>query len=195
MALAHLWAAGIPWDADLPCVRACSPGERTLLRQQLDRAVNCVPTSSMGRLFDTAASLTGVRHEGGYEGHAAMELEALAGEGAEPYPFAVTGSDPVVIDPGPLLAAVVADLRHRSPVGVIASRFHATVVEVVRVVARVLRSPVVGLTGGVFQNVTLLKLVSERLRADGRTVLTHRQVPCNDGGLSLGQVVITRGIR
>lgn len=194
-ALAHLWAAGIAWDADLPCVSGHSDTERRVLRRQLERDVNCVPTSSMGRLFDAIASLVGVRHEVSYEGQAAMELEALAGTPVEPYPFNVIGADPIVLDTGPLVAEVVADLRRRSPVGVIASRFHVTVAEMVRVVARLLNAPVVGLTGGVFQNVTLVTLVHDRLRADGRAALVHRQVPCNDGGLSLGQAVIAGVIR
>lgn len=194
VALSYLWAAGIPWDENLPCVRACPPAERRVLRQLLERGVNCIPTSSMGRLFDAVTSLVGVRHEVSYEGQAAMELESQVGDDAEPYPLAVIGPAPVVIDPGPLLAAVVADLTARRPRAVIASRFHATVAEMVWAVARTLDAPTVGLTGGVFQNVTLLNLVGNRLRAGGRAVLTHRQVPCNDGGLSLGQAVIAGGI-
>ncbi|MBL8865415.1 MAG: carbamoyltransferase HypF [Planctomycetia bacterium] len=195
VALAHLCAAGLPWDDDLPCVAACPPTERTFLRQQLQRNVNCVPTSSMGRLFDAVASLLGVRHVVNFEGQAAMELEALVDEDAEAYPFATTGVDPLVLDPRPLLAAIVADLRTRVPVRLIASRFHVTIAEMIRDIAFRLNAPIVGLTGGVFQNVTLHNLVFHRLQADGRTMLTHRQVPCNDGGLSLGQAVIAGGIR
>jgi hydrogenase maturation protein HypF len=78
MALAHLTAAGLPWDEKLPCVAAAPLRERSVLVHQLRTGLACVPTSSMGRLFDAVASIAGVCHEVGYEAQAAMELQALA---------------------------------------------------------------------------------------------------------------------
>ncbi|WP_367325528.1 carbamoyltransferase HypF [Streptomyces sp. HUAS ZL42] len=192
IALARLRAAGLPWDADLPCVTACTPGELRLLRQQLERGTACVPTSSMGRLFDAVSSLVGVCHRTGYEAQAAIELEAAAllawPERTGAYAFADD------LDPGPALAAIVTDLRRGVPVPVIAARFHravaAAVAEVCRTARRETGAGVAALSGGVFANALLDAECAALLAADGFTVLRHRRVPPNDGGLALGQLVV-----
>ena len=197
VALAHLWAAGVPWTDDMPCVAACPDVERRVLRQQLERNVGCVPTSSAGRLFDAVAALAGVRQEVSYEAQAAMEMEAVADDEGQAYPFGVEDGEPIRLDAAVLMRGVAADVLARVPAGRIAARFHATVAEVIRHIARLVRTRqgvvAVGLSGGVFQNVRLLRMTSGRLRADGFTVLTHRQVPVNDGGLALGQAALAAG--
>jgi hydrogenase maturation protein HypF len=211
MALAHLWAAGIAWDADLPPVAACAPAELRLLASQLTSGTTCVPTTSMGRLFDAVASLLGIRHESRYEAEAAMALEhaALAGppghdrqtgDMAATYGSHVpetvikglsVGADGV-LDPAPALAGLVDGLRAGVAPGALAWAFHVAVADAVAEVVAQVAGPVrlAGLTGGVFQNVLLLRLVRERLAGHGFTVLTHRTVPPNDGGLALGQAAV-----
>ncbi|RSS81925.1 carbamoyltransferase HypF [Streptomyces sp. WAC06614] len=207
MALAHLWAAGEAWDPGLPCTDACPDDERAVLRRQLERHLNCAPTSSMGRLFDAVSSLAGVCHVAGYEAQAAVELEAAAlaaGDTAGPgYRFALrqgSGADadlassPVIADPGPVLAAVGADVRAGATAAVVAARFHTAVAELVADLSAAARArhglDTVALTGGVFANTLLSGACARLLRADGFTVLRHRQVPPNDGGLALGQLMV-----
>ena len=196
MALSHLAGAGITWSEDLPPVTSLSATERTLLVKQLERHINTVPTTSMGRLFDAVSALAGVRQTATYEAQAAIELEAMVDltEGCS-YEFGLLDGDgPVVIDPGPVLAAVVDDVRDQVTRGVIAARFHTAVTAMIVEVAERIRTrtgiTTVGLSGGVFQNVTLTQAANDALRRKGFAVLTHRLVPPNDGGLALGQAVI-----
>ncbi|MFJ8015716.1 carbamoyltransferase HypF [Streptomyces sp. NPDC096339] len=208
MALAHLWAAGIDWSPDLPPVHACPTDELLVLRRQLERNLNCVPTSGMGRLFDAVSSLAGVCHHAGYEAQAAIELEAAAmaaADGGGPaYRFALGAPEagtadsadapPLTADPGPVLAAVVADLRAGTPPPVISARFHAAVAALVGELCLAARGrhglDTVTLTGGVFANSALSSACSRLLREHGFTVLRHHRVPPNDGGLALGQLMV-----
>ena len=200
MALSHLRSAGIGWDGDLPPVAALSDTERSLIAAQIERGINTIPTTSMGRLFDAVSALAGVCQTATYEAQAAIELEALIDPAANgSYTFTATGDDHLVIDPGPMLAAVVADVRRGAAIGVIAARFHRGVALMITETARHIRArtghATVGLTGGVFQNVTLTRMAMSMLQDSGFEVLVHRLVPPNDGGLALGQAVIAAARR
>ena len=200
-AVAALLAAGeVP--EGLPCAEACDPVELGVVRRQMERDVGCTPTTSVGRLFDVVASLLGVRHRISYEAQAAIELEALAATAAATRPGAVAGSlrfgmEGAVIDQVPVLRALTAAVRRGEPPAELAAGFHrAVAVAIADVVTSLvsadpaLAALPVALTGGVFQNALLTTMAVELLAADGRTVLTHRVVPANDGGIALGQAVV-----
>jgi hydrogenase maturation protein HypF len=195
MALSQLWMAGIDWTPDLAPVAAAKPDELRITRMQLESGTGCVPCSSMGRLFDAVASLLGVRHRIDYEGQAAIELEALAESAGElpgpSLPLAVLPDG--VIDPANMVRTMVSALAAGAQPATLAAGFHrAVAVAVAQVVAQVADGVrLVGLTGGVFQNVLLLRMCRERLQQAGFEVLTHHTVPPNDGGLALGQAVIS----
>jgi hydrogenase maturation protein HypF len=200
MALAHLWAAGISWSDDIAAVAACPETERAVLAHQLSTGLGCVPTSSMGRLFDAVSSLVGARHTVDYEAEAAIELESLARSvpAPQPYRFELTapGSEggPVLADPAPVLRAVVADVRRGEPRADIAARFHAGVATLVADLADHERQQtgldVVVLAGGVFQNALLLDSSTRLLEARSFQVLRPRLLPPHDGGLALGQILV-----
>ncbi|MEP7179379.1 MAG: carbamoyltransferase HypF [Pseudonocardiales bacterium] len=197
MALAFLDAAGVPWDDGLAPVDATSPAERAAVRAQLDSGVGTVKCSSMGRLFDAVASLLDVGHRVGYEAQAAIQLEVLAARGgpadaAPPLRFGLDQDG--VLDYRPVVRALVGGMRAGVSPAHLAFAFHAAVTEAVaNCVAQIADDSgvrMVGLTGGVFQNVLLLRACRDRLAADGVEVLVHRLVPPNDGGIALGQAVV-----
>jgi hydrogenase maturation protein HypF len=159
------------------------------------RQVNAPLTSSAGRLFDAVAAILGIRDSINYEGQAAVELEQradLTEQGS--YPATVTKGPSLHVHGADLVRAVVSDLRVGVPREVIATRFHHGVADVIVRVCLMLREDtgvsVAALSGGVFQNVLLLERTVAGLERSGFRVLTHSRVPPNDGGISLGQVVI-----
>ena len=201
VALSVLLEHDIEWDTTLPCMTANSENETKLLRQQLEKEINCIPTSSMGRLFDAVASMIGVRHEVSYEAQAAMEMESLAQEAidvANPnaYSFEYERTTLTQVKLAKLMNAICKDVVTGVEKEVIAAQFHHAVSHMIAEVcisARVeTQVHVVGLTGGVFQNVLLLQLAQQELKKKGFQVLTHSVVPPNDGGIALGQAVIAR---
>jgi hydrogenase maturation protein HypF len=148
----------------------------------------------MGRLFDAVSSILGVRHIASYEAQAAIELETVAaahiGESRH-YRFAMSDG---TIDQFPVLQAIVGDVRHGYPIGAIAAGFHLAVAQMIAERADRLRAEtgikLIALTGGVFQNVLLIRLARAELSHRGLNAITHSVVPPNDGGLALGQVAI-----
>jgi hydrogenase maturation protein HypF len=197
-ALAHLHGAGIPPMDSLPPVLAMDANERRVVEQMLATGSHCTPTSSMGRLFDAVSSLLDVCHSSDYEGQAAIELEMLAQSGHGGPGDGAFHIDEVegcfIADPAPLLRDLVASMREGRPRPDLAWRFHEAVAQAVARLAEAIRDRsgvnTAGLTGGVFANRTLETLCREKLEACGFTVLVHRAVPPNDGGLALGQTAV-----
>ena len=194
------------WDLEIPFVRELDVGAHrdaplrkqvALLVRMLERGVNSPLTSSCGRLFDAVSALAGIRKRVNYEAQAAIEFEAaIAGEGeVAGYPFEIRpeGSG-WIIDTRPLFAALVNDLRCGVPAGIVSRRFHEGFVDVLARTAKLIHGETgldnICLSGGSFQNVFLLEHLKRRLEAEGLNVFTHSEVPCGDGGLSLGQALV-----
>ncbi len=196
IALAYLWASGFEWTPALPPVQALEAQEKKVLRYQLENNINAIQTSSIGRLFDAVAALLGVRAKVNYEAQAAIELEALADpdeSGIYPFDISCSAENIVTIDPAPLIYSIMQDYLTGQPLSQISARFHNTIAEVVGKIVVSMRSTcqvnTVALSGGVWQNLFLLHQTIKTLSYNGFEVLTHQQVPPNDGGVSLGQVV------
>lgn len=189
-ALMRLDQAGLERAADR--LFACQP--TGLIRQAAASGINTHASSSAGRLFDAVAAILGLCAEAqSFEGEAAMALEALAAKAPDdfrkPYGLALEGG---LITAGPMFAQIMGDLEAGVSKSSIAARFHAGLADIFAATARQEitsgRARAVVLSGGCFQNATLLDLCSEAL--GDVPVLIHRGVPANDGGLALGQAVI-----
>ncbi len=211
LALGYLYAL----SGEMPALPGISEQEARIVGHQVERGLNTPLTSAAGRLFDAVAALAGVRHHVTYEAQAAIELEMLAtrwAEGMDPanledgpvggpggYPFDLEEVDGrLLIRLGALLAGLRADLARGTEVGKVGWRFHRTLADLIVAVCRRLAEGeeesgrTVVLTGGCFQNRLLLSLAVPTLVNAGFQVLLHEQTPCNDGCVSLGQVVLAR---
>jgi hydrogenase maturation protein HypF len=159
-------------------------------------------TSSMGRLFDAVSALLGIRLVTSFEGQAAMELEWLAasnpGDLPEPYPLSISVSisddSPWLVDNGPLVRGIIADLRTGMDRREIAARFIASLVDLAVRVCQKAKLPNVVLAGGCFQNDLLTRALERKLSALGFQVHLPQEVPINDGGISAGQVAVAAQI-
>jgi hydrogenase maturation protein HypF len=170
--------------------------DRALAERQIARRLNAPLTSSMGRLFDAAAAVIGLRAHAHYEGQAPMELEALAGTTpADPLPLPAALEDGRwQLEPLPLLAALAEQRARGVPPADLAARFHESVAaataEVVNRVAASTGLQTVALGGGVFQNARLLASLAARLEGLGLEVLVPRALSPNDGAISFGQAAL-----
>jgi hydrogenase maturation protein HypF len=154
----------------------------------------------MGRLFDAISALLGIRGEIDYEGQAAVELEMAAYEEdyahvQESYSYRIVEDEGIrIVRLRDLLSAVMEDLHQGISKGRISVKFHNTVARMINEMCHLIANETgvsqVALSGGVFQNRLLLRETVSLLESSGFQVFTHRQVPCNDGGISLGQAVI-----
>ncbi len=174
----------------------------------LKQGMNAQEASSCGRLFDAVAAAMGIcREQTLYEGQAAIELEAIVDQDTLlqedellAYPFAIPnlpGSGLPYIEPLAMWQALLGDLILKTPPAVMSARFHKGLAKIIVKMVEKLTTQyeeriinTVALSGGVFQNKTLLEQVVNRLEASQYNVLTHQQIPANDGGLALGQAMV-----
>ncbi|MFU8773867.1 MAG: carbamoyltransferase HypF, partial [Anaerolineales bacterium] len=205
MALAWMDKSGISWDPKLPPVRHVLDNKKnpeqllTTLSHQLKTGLNSPPTSSTGRLFDAVSALIGVRQEVNYEAQAAIELEQIIDpHEKESYPFDFPEIDRtsgnLSIDAVPLVKSLVNDYAAGTKPGVMSARFHRGLADMIYQVCVAIRKRsgvnIVALSGGVWHNLALLSYAYQILRDEGFTVLIHRLVPPNDGGIAVGQAAI-----
>lgn len=203
-AIRHPWRIAVGYAhalgldiTDLPFLQKIDRQAITIVQQQVDKKLNAPLTSSMGRLFDAIASLSGVRSEVTYEAQAAIEMEVLSKPfiaSADIYPYTIAET----IKVKELFAAILRDIRANEAIGMIGAKFHKTIAQISMDICKQARNRTnlneVALSGGVWQNQILLGLVRDGLEKEDFVVYFHKQVPTNDGGLALGQAVIANVI-
>jgi hydrogenase maturation protein HypF len=185
------------WKLEIPFVRALDRRRTENLLKLIESGVNSPLTSSAGRLFDAVSALIGIRENVNYEAQAAIELEAAIDESGQDtgYPFAIReAGDEWIIDSHPLFEALVQDMRESVATGIISHKFHMGFVDVMGRAADLVRGRTgldrICLSGGSFQNCFLSQHLQQRLEQQGFQVFTHAEVPCGDGGISLGQALV-----
>ena len=168
---------------------------RKMILQQLDKQINTVETSSLGRVFDAVAAMVGLGRCNHFEAQLPMALEAIAAEGIEQrYDFELVGGKPVRIDLCKMFKQLVSDVRQSIGAGVISAKFHNCLAAALSAMAKKAREArhldTVALSGGVFCNRYLTNRLVSLLKAEGFCVLLNRDVPANDGGVAVGQAAI-----
>lgn len=181
-------------DIDIPFVTKLPPSWHLMIDATV-KNLNAPLSSGAGRLFDTAAALLGLRREIHYEGQAAVELElAAAGQQGNVLSYDILGGSPRLLDFRPAFAEMVYALKAGDSPAYLAASFHTTMavatVDMIKRISLDTGLKKVALSGGVWQNVTLLTKTRKLLDESGFDCYIHRQVPPNDGGLSLGQAII-----
>ncbi|MEI9977595.1 MAG: carbamoyltransferase HypF [Edaphobacter sp.] len=197
MAVAHLLYVGENcFEQGIPFLDAVPTHQIEVVQQMAAQRVQSPLTSSCGRLFDAVAALIGLHARSSFEAQAAMELEACCQDNMDdsPYRFSIKEGECLEIGAGPLFEQIVGDLRRKVSKETISTRFHSGLISMLSgLVHRISRDTgirYICLSGGCFLNARLTAGLSNLLRMHGLQVHMQSQVPCGDGGLSLGQAVV-----
>lgn len=183
----------------LPILKQIEPPKLKVIVDMILKGVNSPQTSSLGRLFDGVAAIAGIRQRVNFEGQAAMELEMLAaGDVRSTYDYQWASEDPIKILPAPIVRGVAQDVQDGLPIAEISAKFHRTLITLFAELCTSIRRSAglkrVVLSGGCFQNAILLTGLIRELELRNFEVFSHRQVPCNDGGIALGQALIAAAV-
>jgi hydrogenase maturation protein HypF len=171
--------------------------KQQIISEQIEKQINTVETSSLGRVFDAVAAMVGLGTYNHFEAQLPMALEAIVENGIEEhYDFELIKktNEPLQIDLFKMIKQIIADIHKGSAGGVISAKFHNTVaaalLEMVRTARENSKLNVVALSGGVFCNRYLTNRLINLLKGNDFCVLFNRELPSNDGGISVGQAAI-----
>jgi len=171
--------------------------KQQIISEQLEKRINAVETSSLGRIFDAVAAMLGLGNYNHFEAQLPMALEAvIAGDIEEDYDFELkrTPDRPLQLDLSKMIIQLITDIKENKPRGIISAKFHNTIAAALLQITKAARESenlnTVALSGGVFCNRYLTNRVIKLLNKNSFSVLFNRDIPSNDGGISLGQAAI-----
>jgi hydrogenase maturation protein HypF len=190
-AVSYLYSIGFN---DLSFINDVEGYKKLSVTAALKAGLNCHESSSMGRLFDCVSALLGLCSTITYDAQAAIRLEGIADKSVEScYEFYINEENGCLsIDYSELLRHIIIDIKKGQKASVISGKFHNTIAAataaVVREVSRIHGTTDVVLSGGCFENLLLLELMLRKLEHQGCKVYFNERLPCNDGGISFGQL-------
>jgi hydrogenase maturation protein HypF len=176
----------------LPFLETVSIKELTLVKTMLSRNLNTPLTSSVGRLFDGVSAMMGICEKISFEGQGAISLEYIIGDSEtdKSYPYEITGSSfPLVINWQLIIKSIIEDILTQKSHQKISAKFHNTLVEIIINISQKSQEKNILLTGGCFQNQYLIERAILRLKQENFCPFWHHNVPPNDGGIALGQII------
>ncbi len=183
---------GDNYPIKLPFFETVKSKELNIIKQMLSRNLNTPATSSVGRLFDAVAAMIGICENISFEGQGAMALESAINDlqTDASYPYQIIGSTyPLIIDWQLIIEGIIEDILQKISHQEIAAKFHNTLVEIIIDIAQRSQQKNIILTGGCFQNKYLTERGILRLKQEKFTPFWHHNIPPNDGGIALGQII------
>lgn len=180
------------FEMDFEPLKSLTEKERKIFESAYEKNLSIFKTTSVGRIFDAVSSLLNLKQKCTFEGQAAMMLEWIA-EGYKKnikthYTFEINKEDCYIIDFIPIFEEIISDIKSKKDKSYIAYKFHITLAEIVKKISELTDKDKILLSGGVFQNKLLTELVFKKIK--NKKVFTHSQIPQNDGGISIGQIMI-----
>jgi hydrogenase maturation protein HypF len=184
------------FSLDIPFLNTIEENKKRAIAGMIDRKINSPLTSSLGRLFDAVSAILQICEYTSYEGQAAVELETTVYDAGkrDPEIYNIAMNENNLIDTAGVIKAIVNDIQNGVSSSIISRKFHLSLADLFTKISLQTRNErdinSVVLSGGCFQNSFLMEHLVNRLKENSFDVITHRLVPCNDGGISLGQAVI-----
>ena len=167
---------------DIPCVNAFKANEIKMLHTMWEKGLNAPLSSSIGRLFDAISSFANILHTQTYEGETGLQIE-------QNYDKNITQIYSYKIEEKTInISSMIKEIIKDNETKLICSKFINTITQIIFDLSNLYKNLPVVLSGGVFQNRTILEILIDKFKEQGREFYYSKSIPLNDGGISVGQI-------